>query len=64
MSVEGLGRCGLVAEEFAELLALVVGVWGVPGDVGWLAVEEVWSMLSAIALQAFQITRPPLRARM
>lgn len=28
-------------EELSELLALLFGVWWVPGNVGWLSVEEV-----------------------
>jgi hypothetical protein len=63
-ALESLGRRSLGVEELAELLALLFVVRRVPGNVGRLAVEEVWSMLSAIALQAFQITRSPLRARM
>jgi hypothetical protein len=63
-ALESLGRRSLGVEELAELLALLFVIRRVPGNVGRLAVEEVWSMLSAIALQAFQITHPPLRARM
>lgn len=33
--------CLTYVEELAELLALLVVVWWVPGDVGWLAVEEI-----------------------
>jgi hypothetical protein len=28
-------------EEFAELLSLLLGVWWVPRDVRWFAIEEV-----------------------
>lgn len=38
----GLLSAGAYREELAQLLALVVGVWWVPRDVGWLAIEEVW----------------------
>lgn len=38
---EGLGRGGLVLEEVAELLLVVIGGWGVPGDVGGATLEEV-----------------------
>ena len=37
-----LWRCGLCLKELAKLLLLVLVVRGVPGDVGWLAFEEVW----------------------
>ena len=36
-----LWRSGFVLEECTELLALLVGVWGIPGDVRWRALEEV-----------------------
>lgn len=38
---EGVGGCGLGLEESAELLLVVVGLRGKPGDVGGLAFEEV-----------------------
>jgi hypothetical protein len=41
-ALESLGRGSLSAEELAELLSLLVVVRRVPGDVGGLAVEEVW----------------------
>jgi hypothetical protein len=39
--LESLGRRSLSVEELAELLALLLVVWWVPGNVGRLAVEEV-----------------------
>ena len=48
-ALKGLGRRSLGREELAELLALVIGVRGVPGDVSGLAVEEVWYVMSATA---------------
>ena len=30
-------------EELAKLLALLIGVWWVPRDICWLAIEEVWT---------------------
>jgi len=40
-ALESLGRRGLGVEEFAELLALLVVVRWVPGDIRRLSVEEV-----------------------
>ena len=41
-ALESLGWRSLCAEELAELLSLLVVVRRVPGDVGGLAIEEVW----------------------
>jgi len=38
---QSLWRRSLRLEELAHLLLLLLGVRGHPGDVGWLAVEEV-----------------------
>jgi len=42
-ALEGLGRSGGSIEELAELLAFLLRVRRVPGDVCWLAVEEIYA---------------------